>query len=303
MCMVCGTFREKLFAKGLLIDMGVEGLYGRNDAFENVVDRVSDLIVRYGAAAQPEVLRFPPAIARRDFEKSGYLANFPDLAGTVHSFKGGDKDHLRLVERLHTGLDWTTDQAATDVTLAPAACYPLYPVIARRGPLPPQGGTYDIYSYCFRHEPSDEPTRMLSFRQREYVRIGTPEQVLAFRGDWLEKAQALADDLALPFELDVANDPFFGRAGRLMKATQREQALKFELLVPINDGQAPTACMSFNYHQDHFGTSWGLQLADGNVAHTACVGFGMERIALGLFKTHGLDVDTWPEAVRATLWA
>ena len=38
--------------------------------------------------------------------------------------------------------------------------------------------------------------------------------------------------------------------------------------------------------------------ADGEVAHTACVGFGMERIALALFRTHGLDPERWPRRVR-----
>ena len=41
--------------------------------------------------------------------------------------------------------------------------------------------------------------------------------------------------------------------------------------------------------------------AQGAVAHSACVGFGMERIALALLKTHGLQTDSWPIAVRQLL--
>ena len=59
--------------------------------------------------------------------------------------------------------------------------------------------------------------------------------------------------------------------------------------------------MSFNYHQDHFASMWGIELASGETAHTACVGFGMERLALALFKHHGLDVGAWPSPVRAAL--
>jgi seryl-tRNA synthetase len=303
MCVVCGTFRDDLFDKGLLFDMGVDGLYGRSGTFEDVIERVTDLITDLGRAARPEVLRFPPGMNRVDFEKSGYLKNFPDLAGTVHSFAGSDKDHAALLDRLHANLDWTDTQASTDVTLVPAACYPLYPVIARRGALPASGGVYDIYSYCFRHEPSQDMDRMQMFRQREYVRIGTPDQVKQFRQSWMEKAPQLINMLGLPFHIDVANDPFFGRAARMLKASQRDQELKFELLIPINDGKKPTACISFNYHQDHFGTGWGLQMADGSTAHTACVGFGMERLALALFRHHGLDVEQWPQPVRDALWS
>ena len=48
--------------------------------------------------------------------------------------------------------------------------------------------------------------------------------------------------------------------------------------------------MSFNYHRDHFGTVWGMHDVDGEVAHTACVAFGMDRLAVALFSKHGLDI-------------
>jgi hypothetical protein len=38
------------------------------------------------------------------------------------------------------------------------------------------------------------------------------------------------------------------------------------------------------------------------MAHTGCVGFGLERLALALFKHHGLDVAGWPASVRGILW-
>ena len=98
-----------------------------------------------------------------------------------------------------------------------------------------------------------------------------------------------------------ANDPFFGRAGKMMKLSQRDQGLKLEMVIPVANAQ-PTACLSFNYHQDHFATTWGVQLADGAPAHTGCVGFGLERLALALFKRHGLDVQGWPSSVRGVLW-
>ncbi len=55
--------------------------------------------------------------------------------------------------------------------------------------------------------------------------------------------------------------------------------------------------MSFNYHQDHFGRTWDLVLADGAPAHTGCVAFGMDRLAVAMFATHGADVDAWPKSV------
>ena len=75
-----------------------------------------------------------------------------------------------------------------------------------------------------------------------------------------------------------------------------------ELMVPVNSSAQPTACMSFNCHLDHFGRVWDLRLADGEVAHTACVGFGLERLTLALLRYHGFDTAVWPVAVRKCLW-
>ena len=66
----------------------------------------------------------------------------------------------------------------SDLVLVPAACYPVYPAIAARGPLPPGGVTVDAGgSYVFRSEPSGDPARLQMFHQREIVRIGEPEAV------------------------------------------------------------------------------------------------------------------------------
>ena len=296
------SFLDRLFDRGLLVRTGVDGLYGRSGAFEGVVEALDRLVSRLGAADGAETLRFPPGMARPSFERSGYLKGFPNLAGTVHSFCGHDGDHARLLACLDAGADWTGQQKATDIVLTPAACYPLYPVAAARGKLPEEGLLFDLQSYCFRHEPSLEPTRMQMFRMREYVRMGSPEQVTAFRAAWLDRGAQMMRDLGLPIAVDPANDPFFGRMGRMLANNQRDQGLKFELNVPVNDTGNPTACLSFNYHQDHFGSTWGLEQADGSVAHTACVGFGLERITLALLRHHGLDPAAWPAAVRAVLW-
>ncbi|GJE28066.1 amino acid--[acyl-carrier-protein] ligase [Methylobacterium organophilum] len=296
------SFLDRLFDHGLLVRTGVDGLYGRSGAFESVVEAIDRLATELGAADGAEAMRFPPGMSRASFERSGYLKGFPHLAGTVHCFCGNEADHARLLACLEAGDDWTAKQAASEVVLTPAACYPLYPVAAARGNLPENGLLFDLQSYCFRHEPSLEPTRMQMFRMREYVRMGTPEQVIAFRETWLERGTAMMRELGLPLAVDPANDPFFGRAGRMLANNQRDQGLKFELNVPVNSVDKPTACLSFNYHQDHFGEVWGIRQADGSVAHTACVGFGLERITLALLRHHGLDLAAWPEAVRARLW-
>jgi seryl-tRNA synthetase len=293
---------DRLLQAGLLFDTGVDGLYGRSAVFEDVISGFDSYISLYGDGDAATRIHFPPGISRKYFEKSGYMKGFPQLAGTIHSFMGGEAEHLQLLEALDGGEDWTFGQKATDVVLTPAACYPLYPTAAQAGAIPEEGRLYDLTSYCFRHEPSRDPARMQLFRMREYVRMGTPEQVLSFRETWMKRGQEMIAGLGLPVTVDVANDPFFGRKGRILASGQREQALKFELLVPVTSEEKLTACLSFNYHQAHFGETWGLRNQQGETAHTACVGFGMERVALALFVCHGLDVEKWPNSVRQALW-
>ena len=173
--------------------------------------------------------------------------------------------------------------------------------IAARGRMGADGALVDCYTYVFRHEPSVDPARMQMFRQREHVRLGSARQALDFRTLWMKRGKEIIGSFGLPFEVDVANDPFFGRTGKLLAASQREESLKFELLVPITSKEQPTACVSFNYHRDLFGQNFGVETASGEPAHTACVGFGVERIALALFRHHGFDPKAWPAAVRNVL--
>ena len=63
------------------------------------------------------------------------------------------------------------------------------------------------------------------------------EQIQEFRDPWIERAQGIADAIGLPYTVDVANDPFFGRVGTMMATQQRADALKFELLVPVRSAE------------------------------------------------------------------
>jgi len=293
---------RELIDRRLLIDTGVPGVYGRGGDFEEVRERVAALVTRAAAAEQPEQLRFPPLLPRRDLERVGYLKSFPHLAGSIFAFDGSEAEASAQYERASRHEDWSEFQHMTDLVLTPAACYPVYPAIAARGRLAPGGVTIDAGgAYVFRHEPSADPARLQMFHQREIVRIGEPQVVREWRDAWRERAVELLSGIGLQVKLDLASDPFFGRSGRMLTASQREQQLKFEVLTQIA-GPEPTAVASFNYHQDHFAAAYGIELADGQTAHTACLGFGLERITIALFRTHGFDVQAWPAEVDSQLW-
>jgi seryl-tRNA synthetase len=258
----------------LFLPMGVDGVYARTALYLTVRDGLDAYISRL-REPQVEIMRFPPVMSRKQLEKSGYLKSFPNLLGCVCALHGSEASIRSAAERHETGGDWTTSLSASDLVLSPAACYPVYPIVATRGRLPQGGLQFDIEADVFRHEPSRSLDRLQSFRMREFV--------------------------GLPYSMDVANDPFFGRVGQLMAVSQRQQSLKFELLIPYYPSATPTACMSFNYHREYFGNIWGIRDAQNELAHTSCVAFGIDRLTVALFALHGLDLAQWPLVTRRAL--
>lgn len=293
-------FYDGLVENKLIIPVGVPGAFGRGAVFEDVLQRFDALVALVMRDDGAERMLFPPILDRRVFEKSGFLDSFPQLAGSVYSFDGDEARHKELSDRVHAGKPWGDLQSMTAVVLSPAACYPVYPSFS--GTLPEGGRLVEMFNWVFRHEPSADPTRMQAFRVHEVVRVGTPAMVVEWRDMWLARGLSLLESLALPARAEVASDPFFGRGGRMLAANQRQQELKFEVVIPVVSEEKPTAVCSFNYHQDHFGELFHIRTGDGHVAHSACLGFGMERIVMALFKTHGFVPAQWPAAVRERLW-
>jgi seryl-tRNA synthetase len=293
-------FYDGLVRHGLIVPVGVAGAFGRGAVFEDVLERFNTQVSQLARDDGAEVYTFPPVIARSVLEKVKYLDSFPHLCGAVYSFFGKEAQAKALASRVNAGKPWGGLLGITDVVMNPAACYPVYPSFS--GTLPEAGRLVSMLNWVYRHEPSPEPTRMQSFRVREFVRAGTPAQVLEWRDLWLRRGLELLTALGLPAHSEVAADPFFGRGGKLLAVNQKEQQLKFEVLVPVISAEEPTAVCSFNLHQDHFATTFGILTADGRTANTACLGFGLERIVMALFKTHGFDLSEWPAEVRQRLW-
>src|SRR5689334_2741749 len=137
MCDVYGPYQSELVAAGLLVPMGVRGVYGRGADFERVIDRFDALVSREGAQLHPEVMRFPPIFSRENYEKIDHINNFPDLMGSLHTFCGGDHEHRAMLDKFERKEDWSRDLTPAEVMMTPAICYPLYPTAS--GALP-EGG-------------------------------------------------------------------------------------------------------------------------------------------------------------------
>jgi seryl-tRNA synthetase len=294
------TFRDELVAAGILVPTASDGIYGRSAVYEGIVAGVETLVIATAASEGAASFRFPPVMPRSVLEQTGYLSSFPDMIGAVSSFEGDNADHKRLMDVAQSGGDWTELLEPADVSLCPAVCHPLYPTLS--GSVPAGGSRYDVSGWCFRHEPSLDPARMQAFRQHDLVYVGDAAGASEQRDRWLQLGAEILSSLGLVVETVVANDPFFGRVGRILAENQKAETLKFEIVTPINSAEQPTAIASANCHLDHFGEPFGIVTADGEVAHSCCFGFGLDRITLALLRTHGLNPGDWPKAARDRLW-
>jgi seryl-tRNA synthetase len=293
------AFRLELLDAGILIATSSPGIYGRSAVFERVLTGLDAVLTEMAAPLDATTVRFPPVYPRADFERTDYIASFPDLSGVVSSFEAGDNEHRELLGARERGERWDGWLTPADVVLTNAICHPLYATL--EGVLP-QPGVWDVFGYGFRHEPSLDPMRMQSFRMHEFVYVGTPDGAQEYRDTWLDIATSTLASLGLPVTPVAANDPFFGRAGRMLVSAQLRENLKIELTVPMyGDLHEGTAIASANCQRDHLTAAFGIRTADGEMAHASCVAFGMERTVLALLRVHGLDVSAWPAEVRARL--
>ncbi len=292
-------FRLALFDAGLLVPGSVSGAYHRSFVFEAVVRGIESFVSAAGRDAERRQFYCAPLLSQSALAKSGYVISFPNLIGVLSSFSRPEKDLPELIERVESGGDWPEMMSPNGLALGGAACHHIYPTLAGVE-VPADGLLYEVQATCHRHEPSDDPARMQSFSMREFVFVGPEAGALAHRDLWLQRGAQLLEQLGLAVETVPANDPFFGRVGKLMGASQREKEAKFELVTEITSSN-PGAISSGNYHGEHFGEEFSITVPEGVTAHSSCFGFGLERITLALFRRHGLDTANWPSDVRSRL--
>ena len=264
-------------AETLWRPLGVDGVYGRTGGYETVVGKL-DAYISQARDPRAEVLRFPPVMSRRDLEKNGYLKSFPNLLGCVCALHGSETDIRAAAERPDG--NWTSALSPADLVLTPAACYPLYPIAAERGPASRGGSYFDVAADCFRHEPSRDLDRLQSFRMREYVCIGNADEANAFREDWIARAKGFIAALGLSYSVAPASDPFFGRTGQMMAVSSAPAGAEIRAAHSrpfrrFTDGLCELQLSSRSFRSDMEAARSRRRCGD-----TCCVAFGMDRLAL-----------------------
>lgn len=249
-----------------------------------------------------EYVSFGPLVPMAAFEFTGYVSSFPQLIDGVSVFTGDDRDHRALLAARDRGERWQDQLTSAGLMMVSACCHPLYAMLRGQQVDGQAYGVGGPGGFAFRHEPSKDPFRAVTFRQMEHVVFGDEAHASRTRDRCVQTAFDLLTVLGLDPRAEVASDPFFGRAGQLMGSGQQATSAKIELTYDAYGPDCERVGLgSGNKHGGHFCHDFGLTLASGEPAHSMCMGFGLERVAVALLQTHGMSVGSWPIDVRELL--
>lgn len=131
--------------------------------------------------------------------------------------------------------------------------------------------------------------RLLDFTMREIVFLGSEKYVMKKRIDYMDKAKQLVEHLNLNGRIQISHDPFFRKEDEVKVSFQKKFKLKYELLLNNPDSNNDVAVGSFNYHNINFSKAYKIYLDDNHLAHTACIAFGLERLAFVYLMQVGIN--------------
>lgn len=288
-----------LLAQGEIVPFG-RGRYGFGAKLVSLMEYFDMQVRRMAAAFQAQARQFPALIGAEVLQRCQYLRNFPASLNLVAHLR---EDHGVLQDFARSarcnGEQLVCDPAqmsGIECLLSPSVCFHWYMWLRDSQLREPCAIT--ALGKCFRYESANLTglERLWDFSMREIVFVGPSDYVLSSRTTLVDLSVALLKDLGMAFEITTATDPFFVESYAVQAAYQQGFELKFELLAPLPYSGKKLAIGSINYHQDFFGRSFAIE-SEGQPAHTGCIGFGYERMALAFLAQHGLDEKTWPAPI------
>lgn len=249
-----------------------------------------------GYDAQP--VKFPVLISVDTLKKADYFASFPHHI-TLASHLVEDAEILKsLVQTASTNpqnLSFPGECLCTSHVNSPAVCFHYYEALAGRRLDSVMRVT--AVGPSFRYEAGNLRTleRLWDFTMREIVFVGPTGEVDSLRMSAMDPVMALVDALRLKSHIETASDPFFvgNFAGQTFYQLSHRTKFELRLHLPFEEGRS-LAAASFNWHQQFFGSRFGIFAGSGEPAGTACVAFGVERWVYAFVAQYGMDPARYP---------
>ncbi|MDD5467436.1 MAG: hypothetical protein PHS96_06495 [Anaerolineales bacterium] len=298
--------QQELLARGEL-SQEATGIYTLGPLLSRLIEYFETRFLELAESFTAEPYRFPALIPAGYLNRVNYFRAFPHSLSFVTHLR----EDLDVIDHFAQEACCTDDgalSAAPDsfariqTLLSPAVCYHLYFAMADR-PLANGQAIATAVGDCFRYESTNLASleRLWNFTMREVIFVGSKDFVLQNRETARERMKEVFAELGLAYCVESANDPFFIGEFRRQAAFQSAFQLKYEIRARLPFSGSALAVGSYNYHQDFFGRHLNITLPDGSPAHTGCVAFGLERMALAFLAQFGLERRGWPRCVQEAL--
>jgi seryl-tRNA synthetase len=250
-------------------------------------------------------VHLPSLLGTDTLVRAGYLRGSAHLANYVFHLREDRQAIERLAQRSAQAQDLDlsglpTSAASPEAILSPAACQPIYHMLSGRDVTEPFVASG--YVRCYRYESGATRglRRSREFGVHEIVCVGPEDDVAAFRLGLLTVCRQLLGRFGLRGALSTASDPFFTDTSAHYRNFQLSLDLKHELQLAIGNDDT-VAAASVNQHGDHFGRAWNITVNGRGIAHSCCMGFGIDRWCLAVFCQFGFDVRDWPRSLREVI--
>ncbi|MDP4177188.1 MAG: hypothetical protein Q8900_02465 [Bacillota bacterium] len=291
----------------LLIESGSavevdKGMYGYSGIFLNVLNYFYLKVKEFSKQVfKANEFKFPILFPIKSFEQGGYFETFPHhimfqtiLKSDIEvlnefSKEKADKEKILL-----------NNMSRARHVIKNAACGPIYPSLEGKkidvdeAPL-----VYFVMDKCFREEASNvfELARLNEFSMAEIVFLGTDAQVRNGIGQARQLWDFWLECFGLNCVIETANDSFFAGNYKKLKLFQLlgDAKLEYRLLLPHNSNYI--ASSSINFHRTHFSKKYNITTHEG-YCQTACIAFGLERLAYAFLCQKGINPEAWDEGSK-----
>ena len=267
--------------------------------FLYLVQRLDEILTGLATSRlTADPVHFPSIISLSNAVRSGAVEHNPHQLFFVSTPKEGVDNIEGLQKDAADNSELRRYLAPVQCCLKTSACQPLYPML--EGEDFPDTRCFTMLGTCTRNESKRAARfeRLSQFQMREIVCVGDEQSCTSFCEFSLDLFQQIIVDFDLNADVIQATDGFFVSNYDQLRLMQLIGNEKAELRVLIPHSGERIAVGSFNHHRFFFSRRFGFTI-QGQLASSACVGFGLERLAYGIMSRYGSD----ESAVRSRLEA
>ncbi|MEZ8101291.1 hypothetical protein [Vibrio bivalvicida] len=201
--------------------------------------------------------------------------HYPSMLNEAHMAQTGYLDKSR-----HHAIE-TCNCDGDACYLTPSSCFHTYKEL--EGRVIDTNKSLTFTQHVFREEGKftyNQPWRLKDYYVRECVFIGESTFVESQLEKYFEMFIEYLEANKVRFKVYFASDPFVDVELKKLRILQVKTKVKRE--VRIICGEEEISVASFNLHGNYFSDRFNIRMTSGSKAQTACIGFGIDRILIGM---------------------